>query len=91
MLKWSNKWKITFQPTKTRDLIFTQKSISNVPTIKFDKKNIMRVNRHKHLGVYLTTNLDWAEQIKYVSLRANQKLGVLRQIRFVNINTLDML
>ena len=27
------------------------------------------------MGVYLTSNLDWAEQVKYVSLDASQKLG----------------
>ena len=46
---------------------------------------------NKHLGVYLTSNLDWAEQVKYVSLKANQKHGVLRHVKFLNRSTLDML
>ena len=46
---------------------------------------------NKHLGVYLTSNLDRAEQVKYVSLKANQKLGVLRHVKFLNRSTLDML
>ena len=39
----------------------------------------------------LSFDLTWAEQMKYVCLKANQRLGVLRHIRFLNRRTLDML
>ena len=58
ILDLSKKWKITFQPTKTKDIVFSQKPINNIPPLKFDHKDIKRVNCHKHLGVYLTSNLD---------------------------------
>ena len=65
--------------------------MSYVPTLKFDKKVIKRVDTHKHLGFYLSFDLTWSEQMKYICLKANQRLGVLRHVRFLNRSTLDML
>ena len=49
------------------------------------------VDKHKHLGVYLQSNLDWSNQINETCLRANRKLSVLRNIRFLKRKTLDLL
>ena len=84
ILQWSKKWKVTFQPSKTKFILFSQTKIDYVPTLNFDKKEIKRVDTHKHLGFYLSFDLTWAKQMKYVCLKANQRLGVLRHIRFLN-------
>ena len=52
---------------------------------------IDRVNIHRHLGVFLSSNLDWSKQINDVCLRATRKLSVLRNVKFLKRNTLDML
>ena len=51
---------------------------------------IERVDTHKHLGVFLKSNLEWTKQINAACLRANQKLSVLRNIKFLNRKTLDL-
>ena len=52
---------------------------------------INRVNTHRHLGVYFTSNLDWSLQINDICLRANKKLSVLRKVKYLKRNTLDLL
>ena len=52
---------------------------------------IDRVNTHRHLGVYLASNLDWSTQINDICLRANKKLSVLRHVKMLKRNTLDLL
>ena len=52
---------------------------------------IERVITHRHLGVYLSSTLDWSVQINDVCLKATRKLSVLRNVKFLKRNTLDML
>ena len=63
---WSKKWKVTFQPSKTKFILFSQNKVDLVPPLTFDDKVIKQVNSHKHLGFYLTYNLDWSEQLNYL-------------------------
>ena len=57
----------------------------------FNNTAIDRVNTHKHLGLYLTSTLDWSVQIKEVCLKANKKLSVLRSVKLLSRQTLDLL
>ena len=88
---WSQTWKVSFNPKKTKDLIFSNKCLNNSPPLIFNDTFIERTNAHRHLGVYLTSNLDWSTQVNDVCLRANRKLSVLRHVKFLKRNTLDLL
>ena len=44
-----------------------------------------------HLGIFLTSNLDWSTQINDVCLRANRKLNVLRNVKLLKRSPLDLL
>ena len=57
----------------------------------FNDTFIDRVNSHKHLGVFLTSNLDWSLQIHQSCLKANRKLSVLRSVKMLQRKTLDLL
>ena len=72
-------------------MIFSTKRLNNSPPLIFNNTYIDRVNLHKHLGVYLTSNLDWSYQVNESCLRANRKLSVLRSVKFLNRKTLDLL
>ena len=89
--EWAEKWKISFNAGKSKDMIFSNKMLNNSPPITFDNSFVKRVNEHKHLGVYLSANLDWSRQIHEICLKANKKLAVLRSIRYLDRQTLDML
>ena len=88
---WAQTWKVTFNPGKTKDLIFSNKNLNNSPPLIFNNNFIERVNTHRHLGVYLTSNLDWTTQVNDVCLKANRKLSVLRNVKYSKRNTLDLL
>ena len=88
---WAQTWKVTFNPGKTKDLIFSNKNLNNSPPLIFNNNFIERVNTHRHLGVYLTSNLDWTTQVNDVCLKANRKLSVLRNVKYLKRNTLDLL
>ena len=88
---WATKWKVTFNASKSKDIIFSNKYLNNSPPLFFENYYIDRVNNHKHLGLYLSSSLDWSEQIKQVCLKANRKLSVLRKVKLLSRQTLDLL
>ena len=88
---WANNWKVTFNPKKSKDMIFSNKMLNNSPPLIFNETTIDRVNLHKHLGIFLTSNLDWSYQINQSCLKANRKLAVLRSVKYLKRKTLDLL
>ena len=88
---WAQKWKVKFNAGKSKDLIFSNKILNNSPPLLFNDNIVERVNTHRHLGVYLSSTLDWSIQINDVCLKATRKLSVLRNVKFLKRNTLDML
>ena len=52
---------------------------------------VQRVSEHKHLGVWLSSSLDWHRQVNEVCKKANFKLSVLRSVKFLKRGTLDLL
>ena len=88
---WAKKWKVIFNGSKSKDLIFSNKCLNNSPPLNLDGVIIDRVNSHRHLGLYLTSNLDWSLQVKQVCLKANRKLSVLRSVKLLNRKPLDLL
>ena len=87
---WSEKWKITFNAGKSKDVIFSNTLLNNSPPLMFRNNLIDRVNTHRHLGVYLTSNLDWSFQINDICLKANRQLSVLRHVKMLKGGTLDL-
>ena len=89
--KWAKLWKVTFNAAKSKDIIFSNKVLNNSPPLIFYENFIDRVNTHCHLGVYLTSNLDWSVQVNDICLKANKKLSMLRHVKFLKRSTLDLL
>ena len=87
---WAKKWKVLFNAKKSKDIIFSKKYLNNSPPLLFDENVIDRVNTHKHLGLILTSTLDFSSQVKEVCLKANQKLSVLRSVNMLSRQTLDL-
>ena len=55
---WAKKWKVTFNPNKSKDMIFSSKYLNNSSPLILNNSFIERVNIHKHLGVFLNSNLE---------------------------------
>ena len=88
---WAKTWKVQFNTNKSKDIIFSKKYLNNSPPLVLNNESINRVNIHKHLGVYLSSTLDWSKQIDEICLRATRKLAVLRSIKYLSRKTLDLL
>ena len=89
---WAKKWKVLFNASKSKDLIFTQKKfLFNSPPLILNDSFITRVHQHRHLGIWLSSKLDWEKQITTAVLKANGKLAVLRSVKFLDRATLDLL
>ena len=88
---WAAKWKVSFNPGKTKQMIFSTKEQADSPPILFNHIPVERIFEHKHLGIWLTPNLSWSRHIRYISMRANSKLFVLRSIRYLSRSVLDIL
>ena len=89
---WASRWKVTFNPSKSKDIIFSEKKVLfNSPPLVLDNSFVERVHEHKHLGIYLSSTLCWTRQVYETCLRANRKLAVLRSIKYLKRSTLDLL
>ena len=89
--EWAVKWKVTFNPSKTKDVIFSKKNLFNSLPIIFNSIIVDRVTEHRHLGIWLSSSLDRQKQVKEVCLKANAKLAVLRSVKCLQRSTLDLL
>ena len=80
-----------FQCQKVKGHYFFQQMFEQFTPLIFGDTYIQRVNTHKHLGMFLTSDLDWSVQVKEVCLKANKKLSVLRSVKLLSRQTLDLL
>lgn len=81
--KWAKKWQVDFSAKKTKSLIVSnKKNSSQNPPLKFLSQNIEEVKSHKYLGIVFTNNLSWNEHINAVVLKAEQKLNMLKPLKF---------
>ena len=88
---WAIKWKVNFNPSKTKNMLFSLKQFCSSPDILFNDTVVEQVLEHKHLGIWLTPTLCWSKQIHEICMRANSKLAVLRSVSYLSRSTLDLL
>ncbi len=77
---WARKWKITINPTKTVSMLFTKKSKPNKNfVIKLNNEIIKLSDHHKHLGLWLSSNLTWSKHINESACKARQRRGCIQR------------
>ena len=54
--QWASKWKVKFNGSKTKDMIFSKKVADGVNSLKLNDVQVTRVLSHRHLGLQLTHN-----------------------------------
>ncbi len=80
---WAKKWKININPSKTVAMLFTKKSNPNTNfTIKLNDDIIGLSNHHKHLGLWLSHNLQWKKHINESASKARQRLGCISKYKY---------
>ena len=80
--KWSSKWLMKFNPSKTKALFFTLKSNYYLPKLQFQRCNLEYITSHKHLGLLLSQNLNWSDHIDNIVKQAYQRLGLLKKLKY---------
>ena len=89
--EWAQKWKVNFNADKSEEIIFSNIKLQNYIPILLNGDKVKSVEVHKHLGLYLSYNLDWSAQVHHICMRANRKLAVLRSVKMLKRQTLDVL
>ena len=87
---WALTWKVTFNPSKTKDIIFSKSFLPSLPTI-LGLQFMERVHLHKHRGLYINSSLTWDKQIESIVQKVNLKLSIMWQVNGLSRQCLDVL
>ena len=80
---WARKWKITINPTKTVAMLFSKKPRPVTDfQIRLGNDIIQLSDHHKHLGLWLTSNLNWKKHINEVATKARKRLGCISKHKY---------
>lgn len=60
---WSKQWLSTFNPLKTKAMLFSTRKNLQFPCLKFQDYALDFVSTHKYLGITLSQDLDWSTYI----------------------------
>ena len=77
---WSDKWKVTFEPTKCKALTISRKRIPTSLDLYFGDTKLTETEELVILGVTVDRKLTWSKHISNITTRAGQKLGALRRV-----------
>ncbi len=76
------QWLVSINATKNVFMLFTTKRPRPIPPLKMGTVTLHQVFSHKHLGVTLTPNLSWNEQISNIIAKANEQLFIMRTFKY---------
>ena len=77
-------WLVAFNPIKTEALIISRKlQTFNHPPLFMLNQQIVEVDTHKHLGIYLSNDGSWHKQISYIKEKAWARINIMRILNFV--------
>ena len=80
---WSKDWLVDFSAPKTDAMVMTRKRIKpDHPPLFMDNVQIKEVDRHRHLGITFSSDLNWHNHITEITTKAWQRLNILRAFKF---------
>ena len=83
ILQWAETWLVTFNPNKTESLIISRKINKPLhPSLYMNDQQVLEVDCHKHLGLYLSNNGSWHQQINFVLEKAWCRINIMRKLKF---------
>ena len=79
---WSETWLVKFNAKKTKSILFgTKTNRWKHPKLFLHDEEITEVDSHTHLGLTLSSNGKWEEQISCMIAKTNYKLVVMRKFK----------
>ncbi len=88
--RWSDRWLVTMNPSKTRSMTFSNKRERvNHPVSSMGGCDIEEVDTYTHLGLTFQNNMSWNSHILSIYEKATKRLNLLKSLRF-KINRLTL-
>jgi hypothetical protein len=82
--KWLDENQLTLNCAKSKFLLFggnrRLNSFTNI-SIYVNDQQLAREQTFKYLGITLSDNLTWSDHISNVSIKINQRIGLLRRVK----------
>ena len=77
VITWMSSWRLSPNLSKTKIMLFP--SQPDVPPLLYPlfPQPIDIVSSHKHLGIFIDSNLSWESHIDYIYKRSSSSLGIL--------------
>ena len=78
---WAKTWLVTFNPTKTKYMIFSKKLVKVAhPPLILDNKQLTKVSQHSQLGIVLSEDMTWNDHIKKACEKAGKRIAAMIRI-----------
>ena len=75
-------WLAIFNPNKTEIMVFNIRNQQDELSLDFDGIVLNSVNKHKHLGIIISSDCKWTKHINSLIQRTSKQLNVLRKLKF---------
>ena len=81
---WADKWLVRFNPSKSESrIIFRKRNKSTHPDLLIYNAVIPQVNLHKHLGVFISSNVSWDNHLENIIDKSRKKISIMRHLKSV--------
>ena len=81
---WANTWLVKFNPLKSESLVISRKRARPVHHPVFmNNTPIPSVDSHKHLGILLSNDGNWHQQIDMIKSKAWARINVMKRLRYL--------
>ena len=78
----STKWFVSFNPDKTEIMLFSNTDVRYNFNFSFNGNNIPITMSHRQLGVTLSSDEKWNNQIENIILKVSRHSGILRRLKY---------
>ena len=91
--EWADKWLVTMNPVKSRNVVFSLKrNKQDHPPLFLDTKVVKDVECHTHLGLTLRSNMSRRNHIVKMYKKASKRSNMLKYVKYrVDRSTLTYL
>ena len=82
LMKWAKKWLMKFNPLKREIMVIWNIHNDYDKELKYDENILKIVDKHKHLGVTISSNNNWSKHIDSIINSASKQISYLRKLKF---------
>ena len=84
IIVWADKWLVRFNPSKSESLIiFRKRNKPTHPDLLTYNAVIPQINIHKHLGVFISSNVSWDNHLENIIDKSRKKISIMRHLKSV--------